>query len=156
MEVEIGFKRLTPENWLEPASVMRVFRYSAEEWVHDITAVRLSEDVPLEVRKLFAAARGAVCYGYFFYPLYALASEQLARVAEAAVSRKYEATGGPKRVRRTPRSKPRKATFEEKLKYLEDQGIIAGPDVIWWGAIREARNDARTPRTTARSPLAWL
>jgi hypothetical protein len=66
MEVEIGFKRLTPENWLEPDSVMRVFRYSAEEWVHDITAVRLSEDVPLEVRKLFAAARGPSATGISF------------------------------------------------------------------------------------------
>lgn len=141
----MGFKRLTPENWLEPDSIMRVFRYSVEEWVHDILQIQLSEDVPLEVRKLFAAARGALCYGYFFYPLYALASEQLTRVAETAVSRKYEAVGGPKRVRSAPESKPRRATFEDKLRYLEEQGLITGLDAIWWVAIREHRNDASHP-----------
>jgi hypothetical protein len=109
---------------------MRVFRYSAEEWVRDIVAVRLSEDVPLEVRKLFTAARGALCYGYFFYHLYALASEQLARVAEAAVSRKYEAVGGPKRVRRTPESKPRQATFQDQLDYLKQEGLITERDLV--------------------------
>jgi len=137
IEEGMGFKRLTPENWLEPDSVMRVFRYSAGEWVHDIVAIRLSEEVPLEIRKLFAAARGALCYGYFFYPLYALASEQLSRVAEAAVGRKYEAVGG---------TNPEKTSFKRKLDHLQREGLITGPDVVWWGAIRELRNAASHPQ----------
>lgn len=156
MEEDLGFKKLTAENWLEPDSIMRAFaRWSletgaiylptAEERARDIIGIELKESVPVEVRRLFAAAKGALCYGYFFYPLYALASEQLLRVAEAAVARKYEAVDGPKRVRRTPDSKPSRATFEDKLKYLEDKGVIHGPDAIWWGSIREQRNSASHP-----------
>ncbi|MDP9481519.1 MAG: hypothetical protein M3R38_38630 [Actinomycetota bacterium] len=135
-EEGLGFEKLTPENWLEPDSVMRAFGRlpdvgepyvpTGEERVGDAMGIELLEEVPLEVRRLFAAARGALCYGYFFYPLYALAGEQLAPVAETAVAHKYGDLGGPKRPRKTPESKPRKATFEDKLKYLEHEGIITG------------------------------
>jgi len=155
MEEGMGFKRLTPQNWLEPDSVMRAFVHGAvsgepyvptgEQRVREIMEIELSEGVPFEVRRLFAVARGALCYGYFFYPLYALASEQLARVAEAAVSRKYEALGGPKRVRKNPKGKPTAATFADKLGYLEREGLAAGPDAMWWDAIRELRNAASHP-----------
>jgi|SRR5215218_399478 len=162
MEEEMGFKRLTPENWLEPDSVMRAFVHGAmtgepyvptgEQRVREIVGIELSKDVPLEVRKLFAMVSGLLCYGYFFYPLYALASEQLARVAETAVTLKYEALGGPKRVRRTPKSKPRQATFKDKLDYLEREELITERDAVWWGAIREARNDASHPRDHRAQP----
>jgi len=32
---------------------------------------------------MYEAARASMCYGYFFYPLYTLATQQLFRVAEA-------------------------------------------------------------------------
>lgn len=155
MEEGMGFRRLTPQNWLQPDPVMRAFVHGAmsgkpyvptgEQRLQEIMSIELSEEVPLEVRKLFAVTRGALCYGYFFYPLYALASEQLARVAEAAVSRKYEALGGPKRTRKNPESKPKRATFEDKLRYLEEKGLVTEPDDVWWGAIRDLRNAASHP-----------
>lgn len=156
MEEGMGFKKLTPANWLRRDPVMRVFVQGAmsgkpyvpsgEERVGEIMSIELSAGVPFEVRRLFTAVRGALCYGYFFYPLYALASEQLSRVAETAVARKYEAIGGPRRVKKTEGSKPKKATFEDKLGYLHGEGLITEPDAVWWGAIRELRNAASHPQ----------
>jgi hypothetical protein len=155
MEEDLGFKRLTPENWLEPDSVMRAFGRlppvgepyipMGEERVSDAMGIELAESVPLEVRRLFAVARGALCYGYFFYPLYALACEQLFRVAETAVTRKYVDLGGPENIK-TSKGKTKKADFKDKLDYLEREGIITGDDVIWWGAIRELRNLTSHPQ----------
>ena len=149
----MGFKRLTPENWLERDSVMHAFVHGAmsgkpyvptgEQRVQEIMSIELSKDVPLEVRKLFAVVRGVLCYGYFFYPLYALASEQLSRVAETAVTLKYEALGGPKL---------RKTSFQGKLDYLKREGLITQRVAVWWGAIREARNDASHPRDHRAQP----
>lgn len=146
MEEGMGFKRLTPENWMEPDSIMRAFVHGAlsgepyvptgEERVQEIMSIELSDDVPYEVRRLFAAVRGALCYGYFYYPLYTLASEQISRIAETAVARKYEALGGPR---------PQKTSFKGKLDYLQDKGLITDGDVVWWNAIRELRNSASHP-----------
>lgn len=131
-EESLGFKRLTPENWLEPDSVMRAFGRlpdvgepyvpTGEERVRDVMGIEMAEEVPLEVRRLFASAKGALCYGYFFHPLYSLASEQLSRVAETAVARKYEAVGGPK---------PKKTNFMGKLDYLKREGLVSKRDAMW-------------------------
>lgn len=58
-------------------------------------------------------------YGYFFYPLYTLASEQLFRVAEAVVTHKcHELGASPKKMN----------TFEKKVQYLLDEGVIPAVD----------------------------
>lgn len=68
--------------------------------------INLTEKAPLEVRRMFEVARGAVVYGYFFYPLYVLGAEQLFRVAEAAVTLKCEQMG----------AKTAKMRFIDKIK----------------------------------------
>ena len=156
MEEDMGFKKLTPENWLSPDSTMRAFVHGAltgepyvptgEQRVREIMEIELSEAVPLEVRKLFAAVRGALCYGYFFYPLYALASEQLSRVAETAVTRKYEALG---------KANASKTYFKDKLASLEREGLRSGRDAVWGGAIREHRNDASHPKDHRPQPPGY-
>jgi hypothetical protein len=93
---ELRFKRLTVDNWQRPDPGLSIFvrlslqdgstrPISGDDWAREILAIELSERVPLEIRRLFAVARGALVYGYFFYPLYTLGAEQLFRVAEAAV-----------------------------------------------------------------------
>ena len=97
--VSPNFKILTPENWLvaDPASTIfskishtdgTVTPMSGQEWLCLFRDPTLSKSVPKNVRTLFEVARGSLAYGYFFYPLYTLACEQLLRVAEAAVSEK--------------------------------------------------------------------
>ena len=85
---DLGFKRLTPETWLEPDPTNGAFGGfpPAEEILGHILEPKLSEKVPNEIRQLFEVARGAMCYGYVFYPLWTLATEQLFRVVEAATS----------------------------------------------------------------------
>jgi hypothetical protein len=94
------------------------------------TKPKLNATVPANVRVLFEVARGSLVYGYFFYPLYTLAAEQLFRVGEAAVSTKFVLVGGgnPKR------------SFQKKLEYLRDNAVITKTDLAQWDTIRQFRN----------------
>lgn len=113
----LGFKKLTVDNWLEPDKVSssfvgistvdgQVHTISGNEWVSCILKPNLIEAVPTEIRALFEVARSALAYGYFFYPLYTLAGEQLFRVAETAVNLKCKEMGAPRS----------KDTFQKKSK----------------------------------------
>ncbi len=104
---EFGFKNITSENWLEPDPILRGFvkltlhgpeQITSDDLFDDILEHRLSEFVPREVKALYEVARGAMCYGYFFYPLYTLTYEQLFRVAETAVTLKCKSLSAPKRL----------------------------------------------------------
>jgi len=86
-----GFKELTADNWLAPDRVWadvvnavlpdwEIQLMTGDTWIQAILDFDLLETVPIEVRKLFAVACGAIAYGYFFYPLLTLATEQLYRV----------------------------------------------------------------------------
>jgi hypothetical protein len=89
-----------------------------------------------------------MAYGYFFYPLYTLAGEQLYRVAETAASAKCKLLGAsPRRVKR----------FEDKIACLQQQNVIDHQDWVWWDSIRRLRNFASYPeRQTIRMPYDVL
>jgi hypothetical protein len=142
---KFGFKEITPSNWLEADGVLRGFvRLSADgqfqpisgdDYLRSILSPELLQSVPTEVQALFEVARGAMAYGYFFYPLYTLAAEQLFRVAEAAVAHKCKALGAPKSI----------DTFEKRIHWLVDKGVIPNSELVRWDAIRELRNEASHP-----------
>lgn len=98
----------------------------------------LNETVPTEVKALFEVARGALVYGYFFYPLYTLGLEQLFRVAEAAVAQKCKTMEAPHAVC--------KGKFQQKVKYLVKIKVIPNQKEEMWNAIRELRNIASHPQ----------
>ncbi len=108
---------------------------TAEDWARLFLEVELSEKVPLQVRHLFDAARGACLYGWFFYPLYQLGENQLFRVADAAVTAKC-----------TP-MKPHKILrdFFARLAWLEEQGVIPQEAKEAWDGMRRLRNIASHP-----------
>jgi len=144
---ELGFKKLTVDNWLLPDEVSSMFvsvssvdgqirPVKGEDWLRAILQPQLNETVPLEVRKLFEVARGALVYGYFFYPLYTLAGEQLFRVAEAAVTYKCKAVVAPNSIR----------NFQQKVDCLVNQGIIPEEDKVHWDGIRGFRNITSHPK----------
>jgi hypothetical protein len=121
----VAIKTLTTENWLQPDTIPSVltkwslndhyaYLMTAEDWVTQFIDPKLNVAVPDNVQVLFEVARGALAYGYFFYPLYTLAAEQLFRVGEAAISAKYLSAGGPN---------PKKS-FQAKVEYLRDKTII--------------------------------
>ncbi len=47
------------------------------DWVKKILRPALSKKTPKDVAYLFEVARGSMCYGFYFYPLFSMASEQL-------------------------------------------------------------------------------
>ena len=108
---------------------------SGEDWISQFQDPVLSESVPEEVRALFEVARGSLTYGYFFYPLYALAGEQLTRVAEAAISAKSKLLGAPK-----------KLTFEKQLKFLLDKKALTEQQHSDWDRLRKLRNEFSHPK----------
>jgi hypothetical protein len=66
---ELGFKRLTPENWLEPDETLKIFvrllpsgetqPVTGTDWLNFILEPTLNPAVPDDVRKLFEVARNA-------------------------------------------------------------------------------------------------
>ena len=90
----------------------------------------VGETVPSELVELFEVARGALCYGFFFYPLYTLGSEQLYRVLEAAVASKCEREKAPARLR----------SFRDRIDWLRDEGKIDQETNDRLHAARELRN----------------
>lgn len=133
----VRIKKLEPGNWLVPDSISASFwevslpegkvrRITGDDWVRMILKPVLSESVPEEVRNMFEVARGAMAYGYFFYPLYTLGLEQLFRVAEAAVALKCRQMKAPSSA----------DDFEKKVDYLISKGIASGK----WHTIRRIRN----------------
>ena len=140
-----GFKEINLRNWLEPDDALRGFvrispdgqlhTVTGEEYLQHILSPKLHASVPSDVQALFEVARGAMVYGYFFYPLYTLAVEQLFRVVEAALAHKCKALGAPKSIR----------TFEKRIKWLMEKAVISRPESDRWHAARQMRNAASHP-----------
>src|SRR5438105_2916552 len=105
-----GFKEINKDNWLQPDPVLAgIVRLSpangwlptaktADDWLDEVLHPQLEGNVPDEVASLFEVARGALTYGYLFYPLFTLGAEQVSRVVEAAITRKYKDVGGPAKI----------------------------------------------------------
>ena len=156
---EFGFKQLTLDNWLEPDLRLSALSHyplhslrdgsnrpaTCDMWARAFLAVDLGEHVPLEVRRLFAVARGALLYGCFFYPHYTLGAEQLLRVAEAAVGHKCRQLG-------VPEAKLEKMRFQQRVAHLVADGVIPLAAQEQWEICRELRNMASHPADQASLP----
>jgi hypothetical protein len=159
---DVGFKKLTAENWLKPdpvflktaaISVRDAFTLAltqngkdidlpevvvpAEGWLESIHKAQLHTGVPKDIRSLFEAARAMFVYGYCFYPLCTLATEQMFRVVEAAISaRCLGVAGAPKK----------KAPFEQKIEWLIQKGQLTKQKGTGLHAIRTLRNETSHPK----------
>lgn len=138
---ELGFKHLTADNWLEIDPVTKLFvrgtsgaSIKGEEWLESILQPKLIDPVPYEIKRLFEVARGAMVYGYFFYPLYTLGFEQLSRVSEAAIAHKWEQCNGPK-----------KKTFQQRIEWLTQNGYLSEENSKHWDSFRHLRNISSHP-----------
>src|SRR5580658_1526945 len=97
----LGFREISRDNWLTPDPVWESFwrpeTDRMQAWVDDFLVVRLSAEVPTDIRGLFEVARSAFLYGLMFYPLVTVGAEQMCRVSEAAIALKCEFLRAPKR-----------------------------------------------------------
>ena len=141
-----GIKALSLENWRSPDPLMcnlvmfsndsgMSSSMSGHDWASIILEPTLAERVPNEILQLFEVARGSMLYGYFFYPLYTLAFEQLTRVAEAAVSEKCKQIETCKSIK----------TFDKKLKHLQCKNVLSEAKKEQWDSLRKLRNIASHP-----------
>lgn len=108
---------------------------TGDDWARAFLAVELKDHVPERIRDLFAVARGALLYGWFFYPLFFLGEQQLYRVVEAAAKARYLELDGP-------RHRP---SFEHAIDWLIEREVIPSGDHERWDAVRELRNAASHP-----------
>ncbi|MCC8996647.1 MAG: hypothetical protein LM517_06275 [Nitrosomonas sp.] len=140
----LGMKIITHENWMNRDPLMKnlimlqdgkISIMSAGDWAILILEPKLSETVPLEIHKLFEVARGAMLYGYFFYPLFTLAFEQLLRVAEAAISEKC----------RQITTNKIGNNFKNKVDYLNKNQFFSDEEYTKWQSLRNLRNIASHP-----------
>lgn len=140
-------KNITIDNWLEPEDVAKLFvemngiSMSGHDWANHILKPALAGNVSNDVKEMFEVARGAMLYGYFFYPLYALAGEQLSRVAEAAITHKCLELSAPKKLR-----------FEEKINWLAKQSVLSDEEKDYWHTIRKYRNEVSHPKFQNKLP----
>lgn len=140
--VTLGFKKLTRGNWRSPDSFNdyfikinfhtgEEFKITDDERAKEFLEIELAASVPIEVRRQFETARGAMLYGCFFYPLFALGADQLLRVAESAVTHKCLIRGLTKK----------SAKYEVNLQKLKDAGCLTADEHDEWELLRKIRNE---------------
>jgi hypothetical protein len=144
---KFGFKEISKENWLQPNDAMAIFATLApngeiatitgEDWLDRMLQPKLNDNVPEEVQALFEVARGTLIYGFLFYPLYTLGTEQLMRVGEAAITHRCNQLGAPSGADR----------FARKLQWLKKRSVIAGDDAFLWGVTCDLRNTSSHARS---------
>jgi hypothetical protein len=126
-----GVKHLTAENWSQPDDTGRAFgaihsatgerrAASGDFWAEQFLAAELNDAVPAGIRDMWEVARGLALYGWFYYPLYAIAEHQLRRVADAAVLHRYKQAGGPPHKKRDPEGDLRWPDFKSRWDTMRD------------------------------------
>lgn len=147
--------RFAPERWLQPDARMKVcWRMqmdgdaaapaSAGDWLTLTSSVALQPPTPPQIINLFEQARACAAYGYFFYPLYALAVEHVVRVADAAVAAKCQMMSAPSS--QTDR-------FVARIKWLAKHGAITDFSAERWHKLRAWRNElTHQTRPTTLTP----
>lgn len=147
----LPFKNLTVENWSEsdPTSGILVSvsprtgvqAMTGDAWAEEFLRPQLDADVPAPIRELFEVARGACLYGWFFYPLYVLAEEQMFRVADAALAHAHVEAG-----------ETGELSFQARVDWAISRGLIAGRDGNRWMAIVDLRNLTSHPLGVSIAP----
>jgi len=140
-EKRLPFRQLTPSNWAEPDPILQhlvLIRpdgsqspVSGSGLAEGFLDFQLNEAVPRSIRAMFEVARGTMCYGFFFYPLYTLGTEQLYRVAEAGIRHRC---GGKKR-----------AKLADLIDQLVAEGVVPEDQRSRLDALRLLRNYSSHP-----------
>ncbi len=151
--IQYGFKRISPANWKEMDEIIQFPSPVTDEiWVRACLKPQLESSVPENIAALFEVVRGSMVYGWFFYPLITLATEQCHRVVEAGARLRCEQLGlATKRVGKDGKSLDMK--FADIVQSLVNAGAISRSDQPRWNSVRKLRNRSSHPaRQTILSP----
>lgn len=142
-----GFKRITPAN-LDQPDISRAFGVgNAEHWIALFGQYHVSADVPELVAKLFELARGAMIYGWFYYPLLATGYAECSRTLEAGARHAGAISGlaGP--------VEGQKIHYADLIDLLTEKDLISREECERWHLARKLRNSLSHPTTPTFSPL---
>lgn len=139
-----GQKEITAANLSEADPRIQYFVRSAENWVRRCQMTCLAPEVPTDVAELLEVARGAIIYGWFYYPLLTLGVEQCFRTLETAARTRAKQLGIPtERLHRKRGPVPEK--FAHLVGHLHQAGAIHSDDLLRWDAGRDLRNSVSHP-----------
>ena len=143
----LGFKRISIANWQDRDIPIGFSALTPDSWVEHHMQPQLGPHVPADIASLFEVARGAMVYGWFFYPLITLAAEQCSRVVEAGVraccvehgipTQRLDKNSSPLR---TKSGRPIETAYSDNIAMLIKAGVIPASDAELWNAARELRN----------------
>jgi len=141
-----GYKEISKENYLLADPVMSVFcvvepdgttrTQTIDEWFEDIHSLKISEDLPEELKRLMSVAQGSMIYGYFYYPLFTLGAEQFTRIADTAIKIKCESLNYPKNIK----------SFRYRVGWLFEQGEFTEAEKNHWLGTVILRNKLAHPK----------
>jgi hypothetical protein len=141
-----GFKQITVSNWKEMDDIIQFPSPVRDEtWLKACLKPQLKTDVPNEVVAMYEVARGSMIYGWFFYPLITLATEQFHRVQETAAREKCRHLGiAPAKF--TKKGTLLEPKHSEVIEALVRHGTIKKSDEVRWHAARRLRNSSSHPQ----------
>ncbi len=141
------YKQITLENWTQPDPASTCFvsihsdgtssNIKAEQYFSDIMNHTLSKQIPEDIQKLYEVTRGTMTYGYYYYPIFTVAVEQLFRIVESSVSYVCKALSSPASIK----------TFNRKIEWLIETGIIEANEKVRWDGLRSLRNSRAHPKS---------
>jgi len=126
-----------PKIWCEMTAVAK----NEEQWIKFFFLPKLNKNVPSEISKLLEVARGAMIYGWNFYPLLTLGVEQCFRLLDTGTRIRCKQIGVSTNKNRIKRN----TTFKENIDILIKQGIVSKEDERRWNAVRCLRNWSSHP-----------
>lgn len=135
----LGFKRITVANWQDRDMPIGFSALTPDSWVEHNMDPQLGPNVPADIAALFEVARGAIVYGWFFYPLITLAVEQCSRVLEAGVKACCVEHGIPTQ-RLDKSGSPIATTYSQNIAMLIKSEVIPASDADLWNVARDLRN----------------
>jgi hypothetical protein len=147
---KLGFKLISPENIFEPDPIMSAIvvmdmrtgecrPITPHDYISRITAIAPSEKTPMEVQRAFFLTRNAMCYGYWYYPMFTLGTEQILRVADFATAE------AAKQYNISPPKALKRMSFAERIEALVSAGAIPQEQKSLWDGLREFRNHVTHP-----------
>jgi Domain of unknown function (DUF4145) len=144
------YKQINATNWRQidkaPKSwcMMTAVAKAEAEWITFFSNPKLEAKVPLEIAKLFEVSRGAMIYGWFFYPLLTLGVEQCYRLLDTGTRIRCNQLGIPTVIIKKNRDK-RSSSFKENIDALMKRGFVSKIDEARWEAVRNLRNLSSHP-----------
>lgn len=134
-DIVLGYKRITAANIIEP-DISRFFGNLGEaRWIELFHEPQLLDVVPAHVRGMFEHARGAMIYGWYYYPLLTVGYAECARTIEAGARNASKLLW--------PDQTPKR--YAAIIEDLHSGGWIKKDEVDRWHIGRQIRNSFAHP-----------